>query len=487
MVQILPRFDPGGEIGRAFGGGAGEQLGIQADRNRILSGLDNLKNLNLEKSSAGDIIKNLAQSFAGVPGGMQVLQEILPTLLSQRQSYGYGESLGGQYPGSRQAGGSIDLDETSQLINKEGSPESFQENIQADISGGPRSNLAPNLQKVPGLEEDIPAYQPMSRQERQQFARNMAAAGSKPNEIQQALNLEEDRRYKVWQSLVDAKKARTEQFREERGLENEQRNFIKDSLATELNVPAENLDPYEIQKGYEFFKRYQENALKNNKNLTDQQLWNLARKDFNMMRESFDSAKEKLTRPGLFAGDYKNRLKIAKDWAQKHLKTYGNFKQDRDKIVSMLTQNGYTLPEAQSIVRPMKPQLEKAISGTPPIRDILKIRGGPGQSLRRERISPDKQNEYFDKLADNIAKSLGNNDSILLLRENLVRKKGLTEEEFQEVLSNAEGKMEEMGKSLSPEQKEEIPHLRNRVRPSLYEILFESGFDLRKEFPRLAE
>jgi len=493
MVQILPRFDPGGQIGKSVGSGVGQGMTQVADRKRMLSGLDALSGLDLENMSYGEIIRESAKGFAGIPGGMQVLQELLPGLLKQKQSLEYAKDYGEDGQGGA-PGGSLDFDETSQLIDRTGSPQervvediSVSEQVpaqrppQAGISETNRPELAPQMQKVPGLQEDIPAYRPMSRKERQDFARKMALGGASTDEIRKGVQDEEDRRFKNWESLTKAKQARTEQFREERGLENEQLDFIREKIAVESGVGAADLDPYEVQKGYELFKKYQEKSPK----LTDQQLWNLARKDYNNMRESFATG-QKLTRPGLFAGDVQRRLNTAREWAQDHLKKYGNFRQDREKLMSMLMQQGFTRTESQSIVRPMSSGLQNVVNKTEKAhqRD-LPMR--PDQMPRKPLRTPEEQSKYLSKLSDDIAENIKPTDSLLLLRDRLVRKKGLTEEDFETVLKDTQTKMKELGKTFNEEQSSEIPFMQERVKPSLYEIFFEGGFDMRKEFPRIAE
>lgn len=490
MVQILPRFDPGGEIGRSIGSGAGQALSTQADRQRMLGGLEALNNLDLEKMSYGDLIKTAAKGFVGLPGGMQVLQEVLPGLIKQKQSIDYARNAyGGADDGP--SGGSVDLDETSQLIEK--SVPGGQEDIsmRTDISdtapmrarAGARPELAPTAQKVPGLEEDIPAYRPMTNKDRQAMAMPMARAGIDPANIQEAINKEEQRRRDEWKGLVEAKKARTEQFAEERGLEDVQEDRIRNYIAEETGVKAGELDPYEIQKGYELFK----NEQAKNPNMKDRQLWSKARQDFNAMRESFSRGQELLERPGYFNLDAPRRLKLAKDWAQGHQKRFGNFRQDREKLMTMFMQQGFTRPEASAIVKPMSSNLEKSIKELGAATKKQRT-GYQGVMEEDAPLRGKERDKYLDDLSTKISKNLNKDDSLVLLREKLVRDNKINETDFSEALQLAQQKMEEEGKTFNPEQQSEIPYLKEKVKPSLMDMFFgDESFDLRKYIPRLAE
>ena len=487
MVQILPRFDPGGEIGKSFGSGVGQALGTQADRQRMLSGLESLNNLDFENMSYGDLIKTTAKSFVGLPGGMQVLQEILPGLIKQKQSVDYANNA---YGGEDKPGGSVDLDKTSQMIEKSipgvgqeviSQTDEMQMGAPRGAAAGARPELAPTSQKVPGLEEDIPAYRPMTNQERQQRAKSMAKGGFSPSEIQKAINDEEQRRRDEWKGLVEAKKARTEQFVEERGLEDIQEDRVKGYVSEEIGVSQAEVDPYEMQKGYEYFKE----AQKKNPNMKDRQLWNHAKKDFQGMRESFSRGENMLERPQFLSLSADRRIADARKWAQGHLKSYGNFRQDREKLLSLFTNNGYTKAEAASIVKPLSEGLEKTVKDIG--KATKKERFGYQGTMEHDVPLRGKDREkYTNKLAEDIATNIKPTDSILLLRERLVRDDAVDEQMFSDALEQAQQMMEEQGKTLNPEQQGELPDLQNKVKPSLLDIIIgEEKFDIRKYFPRL--
>lgn len=474
MVQILPRFDPGGEIGKSIGSGMGQALSTQADRQRLMSGIDALKDLDLEKMSYGDIITKTTKGLAGLPGASQILQELLPGLIKQKQSLEYANSFPDDEP---TPGGSVDLDETGQLIEKT-SPGYGEPTGRAG-----RPELAPSAQKVPGLEENIPAYKPMSLQERKQMAKRMASGGYGPREIQESINLEEQRRRDEWKGLVDAKKARTEQFAEERGLEDIQEERVRNYIAEDTGVPISELDPYEIQKGYELFKREQAK----NPNAKDRQLWNKARQDYNAMRESFSRGQELLERPGYFNLDAPRRLSIAKDWAQKHLKNFGNFRQDREKLMTLFMQNGFTRAEASSIVKPVTEGLKKGLDSIGNMTEKGRT-GYQGVMEVDKPLMGKKREDYINKLSDVMADKLTKDDSILLLRDTLFRDRAVDEDAFSDALRLAQQKMEEQGKTLNPEQQAEIPYLKEKVKPSLMDMFFgDESFDFRKYIPRLAK
>lgn len=89
MVQVIQPRDIGGEIGQAVGGGLGRAAEMGAQRMMVGDALEKA----LEQSKEGgqspyETLIALSKSFAGVPGGMQMIGEIFPTLRQEmiRQS-----------------------------------------------------------------------------------------------------------------------------------------------------------------------------------------------------------------------------------------------------------------------------------------------------------------------------------------------------------------------------------------------------------------
>jgi len=485
MVQILPRYDLGGDIGKAFGQGVGESISQSVDRKRLLQGLESLNDLDLNNMSRSDILKTTTKAFAGIPGGMQLLQEILPTLLTTNQSTNYAENAYGNNKPQIQP------------QNQEFSLRKIQRNPQENVEGqvqpeiqpqgqvqpkqqNVRPELAPTAQKVPGLQEDIPAYTPMTKEEKYQRASALAKAGMTPQQIENSIDLEEKRKLQQWQSLVSGKEARTKQFAEERALEDVQQEKIRNYAADELGIAVDELNPYETRKAYEYFKEQQQK----NPKLQDRQVWNKARQEFNAMRESFSKGENLLKRPAFISLSANKRLKEARQWAQSHLKNFGDTREDRDKLMTLFTGNDYTKAEAASIVKPLSEGLEKTVKQI-----------GRAQTANKENyidvakkeipLQGENRKQYVDKLSTAIAKNLQPADSILLLRERLFRDDAVDEEMFSEALNRAQELMKEQGKALSQEQDAEIPDLQNKVKPSLMDLLIgEEGFDIRKYFPR---
>jgi hypothetical protein len=495
MVTILPRFDPGGEIGRSVGSGVSQGLSTYVDRSRLQGALENLDKLDLGNMSYGDIIKSTAKSFAGIPGGLQYLQEITPHLLKQKQALDYAASFGQE---EQPQGAFASQQQQSQRQMPMESQEPSVRGAQGAIRTGDQSQFSVLKQQVPGLSEGVQAFRPLTRQDFYPIARKMAQGGATPQQINEAYEIERRRRLEEWESRKKADEARKEQQREERGLEETQRTFIEDQLSKELGRPPIEIDPYENQKAYEIFKNYQDKATKEGKSATDQEIWSRARQDFRGMRESLAAAKDRFTRPTFYDLSASRKIQEAKQWAQDHLKKYGNFRQDRDLLETLLMENGFDRVEAKSIVRPFSKSLENTYKEAPIFRGVSEEQVPPttifGYQIAPERkrakyIKPLEGREKdtaINKLASNIADSIQPTDSLLLLRENLVRNKGLTEDDFDAVIAQAVTKMQESGKTLSPEQLTEVPYLTRNVRQSLSEIFLE-GLDTRQFIRRIAK
>lgn len=98
MVQILPQFDPWGQAGQQIGGGIGNYLMQQTDRNRLQQGLSAAqalfqpeydRNGQLIPKNPGQQAVGLLSALAGTPGGLQAGSDILPYLMKEynRQAY----------------------------------------------------------------------------------------------------------------------------------------------------------------------------------------------------------------------------------------------------------------------------------------------------------------------------------------------------------------------------------------------------------------
>jgi len=89
MVQILPRFDPGGEIGKAFGSGISDILKTKTERGMMLNALDSLDNItqeDLQKMSFPEQIKTFIKPFVGLKGGNMMISELMPKILDYMQN-----------------------------------------------------------------------------------------------------------------------------------------------------------------------------------------------------------------------------------------------------------------------------------------------------------------------------------------------------------------------------------------------------------------
>jgi len=86
MVQILPRFDPGGEIGKSIGSGIGEGLDVAVDRKMLKQGITSVKDMisnareNNEQLNPLDVTLSLAEALANKPGGMQAIADLAKPL-----------------------------------------------------------------------------------------------------------------------------------------------------------------------------------------------------------------------------------------------------------------------------------------------------------------------------------------------------------------------------------------------------------------------
>ena len=141
MVQILPQFDPGAEIGKSVGGGFGDAMQLLGQRGlgqRALgSAMEKLKpqpmldtqgqplldesgQPKMKESSPLEALTELTGSLIGIPGGQQLIGEIFPVLReemireSKRQRPQPGTGVEGAQPSAARG---------------EGQPESVEEQV----------------------------------------------------------------------------------------------------------------------------------------------------------------------------------------------------------------------------------------------------------------------------------------------------------------------------------------------------------------------
>lgn len=490
MAQILPRFDPGAEIGRGFGQGVGQGVEQVVDRQRLIGGLEALKSLEFDNMSTGDVVRTLSKSFVGIPGGMQVLETLLPRILAERKGRGQAEIYkegGGVPPGGQPQPGSQPQPQPHDGMQPQ--PQGGDIQPQGGVSSQrPQTSLAARPQqqdsiiqqaKHPELTLNGLIYQPPSMQEVGRKRQELASQGVVGAEQDAAMRAWEDTRKSSFNAAKETQEIKERAFEGQRRLSETQDNLVKQATAKQLGISESEVDPYFTDKYRDIFQKNKQESLDAGKNLSDSQLETMSNREFKKINESFASG-EKLFRPEYISGDKTRRTENNKNWAQQHLKNFGDTKEDRDKLVSLFMKNGYSRTEADSFVKPFSPELNNVIRSLEKAPQITKteyMKPATPQETERSQV---KKTAYLDNLSNKIAKNFKDKDSILLLRDKLVRDKNLSEDDFMQVLRLTQDKMQQDNRFFTPEQVEELPDLQKQVTPSLFEMLFEGGLDLKR-------
>ncbi len=454
MVQILPQFDPGADIGKSFGGGVGDALKLLGQRQLGVQALEGLKGLDLENMTAGDIIAEVGKATVGLPQLARHSDKMVEALLREKRS-----------------GAAIEAQIKQAELREKGLPrggvgEGVQpgaEGIAAGVSGAPGAGAgleSAGMRDMPLLGETTGREPLLSSEEISAITMPFIETGDTEG-MAKALGDARGQAIKQRELQIQAQQARTQELTRRRELESELAQNVM--ARTNQLLKEKGLPPGEqwSRLAYKYFT--DERNKPKNKNASDEALWNESGRRLERKIEDIAGAGDKFYRP-TFRRDKERRAKGAQKWAQDHLGAFGTGTEERALLKSVMMDGGWSRQEATSIVQPFSPGLEKAFNAIPkfraPIKDFV-----PG-------VVPPTQAEIASKWADKAVPSLVGSfqpsDSLLLLKDRLVRDKGLSDDQAIQVIDQMrEG---EQGLKLQDHQVAEEAFLPENTRPSLYDL-----------------
>lgn len=485
MVQILPRFDPGGEIGRSIGSGIGSALSVQADRSRMLSALDSLKDLDKPVEYEGEggemltrdptfseKLQTLVKAGAGIPGWMNVVEKLAPSLMQQAKGQAAKESL--PMGEDREVRRPQDIGYVREgQDDKLPVPERLQrlENQLLQFENNALAIPEELTSEVPRFNRSAPAYHVPTREDLRNAFDNYIKAGRSEDEAFSLLQKDMQLQAQGFESQMKGYLKDLNEFKNRRGLEEEQRAFVDKEAQQYLRQQGYGDEKSGVPKLYtDIAYRMFNNERRANKGKTDQENWSQARQKLGQLleHEAEGAIKGRPMLPVL--PGTKNAVKQTKAWTEDYLKMAGNTPEVREKAKSILMNGGWSRYMATEFVQPMTPELDSQFQKLP---KLVKERPGPqGQVPMGTVKSNEKKMETIQASVPELAKAIGDTNSLYLLRDNLVRKKGLNKIQADELIESIR---KEKG-GLLPHQSKDIPLLRESPQKDMWRIFYESVF-----------
>ena len=501
MVTTITPRDIGGDIGRSIGGGFGDAMKMLTQRQMQQGGLDQLQKTLREKyqeqvedPETGEIsykqksnidplemIIDMQKGTAGIPGLSQSFTENLaPLLLKRAQSKASTKAAFG------------DLE---QEVFPEGTnlPRGLQEKLTklSNAATGRRGEfdaMGEDLMAVvPKFGEQAPAYGVPSLAEMAKSSQEMAALGASPGEIYAA------QQQKVQQGLQSYKADRqgwedkVKEFSMARGLEEQQLNFLSGPAQQGGRISnwlADNkIDNSQFwhDQGYRAFQTEK----KKNPDFTDEKLWVESKAHLDNLKNLEARGRKDAAKPWLIPGLQNNKARDSfqnsKKFAESYYKMAGNTPETRERLKSILAENGWDEDYVLAIAQSPSKGLETWFDSVQPLP-----RSSSAMSAAQAGDIGKKQQAGMDIIMDTVSDlvgdrpvaedqparkpMLGPTDSILLLRNRLVREKNLNKFQANEVIK-------EIGNRgfLSEPQQSEIPMLEQSVKiMPMYDIFTEA-------------
>jgi len=530
-MQVVPGDNRWAGIGQGIGEGLQQGMTQGVDRARLQQGFNAAQSLltpgpNGQQASPGQIYLQLAQQFAGIPGGLQHLSEVFPVLLQESQRQAGIRSLNasqGSQPSPMVNPNRLPDGEIRNVPNKgpkgqrtlngveqQGSPSNEQPYAMQTGGMGPgggaeypdqgsnrninramgESKKAYQQEAQLGLEgadgetqdefitpwgPEHPDYKRITPERVREVQQQQLMAGGNLDQAEKIISAERTAAHdenQAMQSFYENKRADQKAARQ---LSQEQNTF----LDGELDGRGWKGDPfYEAMARREFLKNMGNPRLK-----TDTAKWDPVRRKM----EDVVASKTALASSGVgrpYPGqNYEAGYDAAKRGVQDFLKTAGyklpNGEIDRtitDEAITTLMKQGWSKNEATSMVFPISGGVKKVIQTAPP----LPTPHG-GVAVRGSTFEQEKGKRY-DAMASRLLQTIRPYDSLGVIREQLNLEQGYEKDDFNQILN----RMEAQGWERSDFQKRESPYLEENVYPSLMEMLHgRSALELYKKAGKL--
>jgi hypothetical protein len=371
MVTILPKFDPGAEIGQSFGSGLTNALNLLGERKLAQSALDRLSEIDTSQMTAPQIVSEVGKATVGLPNLQRQAAQYIEMLLNEKRAKAAQESA------ARRAIGTRDL-AAQQRQPAQPQPEEGQS--QQFLGEGEQALGQP--QAMAAMQRGMPGQEPQPRDLRQIPQSESMEVGQyflSPQAIDQirapflevgdvaganqAQQRAEDQLIRMRQQEIEMAQQRNAERAAQRELEKEVAADVVDktSKLLEKNGVAGNPEQWN-RISVNLFE--QERAKPENRGKSEQALWNEAGRKIERKINDIATSAQKNFRP-IIRGNQKERFQQARKWATGHLREYGNTNEDRELLKSILMNSGWSRREATGIVQPFSEALESGFKKAP--------------------------------------------------------------------------------------------------------------------------
>jgi len=473
MVQILPTYDPGRETGQAFGGGISDALKLLGERQLGISALDKLKGLDLSGMSEADILSEVGKATIGLPHMQKQASDLVGALVRAKRAEAMKEAQTRSARGVSPQGSEDVSQVTGEAPDKGAMP---AQGVQAGAAAGAPSGTAPGTGT--GLQQtgmrDVPAYEEttgteplLSAQETTAIVEPFIAVGDEAGMVK-ALSDARQQKLQQRELQIQAQQARTQELERRRELESELAQNVMGRtgrLLSEKGISKQGEPPKEEwnRLAYDYFDK--ERNKPENKNASDEKLWQEAGRKLERKIEDISGAADKFYRP-TWRMDKDRRAKNAQRWVQEHLKTYGNNNEERSLLRSIMMDNGWSREEASALIQPFSSSLSSSfgsISKMPSIPLGYRPDMMPQQEIKRA----ENVEKTMDSAEQAIVKGFKPTDSLLLLKSKLVREKGFNDTQAVDLINKM---IDNESLKLTDAQIAERPFISENTVPSLYDL-----------------
>jgi len=471
MVQILPTYDPGRETGQAFGGGISDALKLLGERQLGISALDKLKGMDLSGMNEADILSEVGKATIGLPHMQKQASDLVGALVRAKRAEAMKEaqtrSARGVSPQGREG--------VSQVTGE--APEQGTmpaQGIQAGAATGAPTGVGAGTGLQQAGMRDIPSYEETTGTEPLLSAQEIGAIAEPfiavSDEAGMVKALSDARQQKLQQRelQIQAQQARTQELQRRRELESELAQNVMGRtgrLLSEKGISKPGEPPKEEwnRLAYDYFDK--ERNKPENKNASDEKLWQEAGRKLERKIEDISGAADKFYRP-TWRMDKDRRAKNAQRWVQEHLKAYGNNNEERSLLRSIMMDNGWSREEASALIQPFSSSLSSSfgsISKMPSVPLGYRPDMMPQQEIKRA----ENVEKTMASAEQAIAKGFKSDDSLLLLKSKLVREKGFNDTQAVDLINKM---IDNESLKLTEAQIAERPFISENTVPSLYDL-----------------
>ncbi len=462
------------EIERESRGEKREERQYERNRERAVDAITPLENLDTKGMTQTQIIAAYSKALANVPGGSQILSEILPVVLKQGQNNslfggngGQNSAMFGENRGQQASGGVSTGGNATNVLDNVLRSQGVQQGMQQGGIGAPQGNQGAFTKPIPGMQPTPPGeiqsparaqFLGMPRDEMLSLASQSPDPGGYIDFWSKVNKKDREERQDAWTEYENQYEAQSKKIAREAEFRTFSQGATKDK----------NYSSDELNRLQRYSEKYSaEPSLTNRLHFAEQDL-----QKFNNAVSAFKTAQSAPSfTENLFRG--KGPAMQSVKLAVEPLIEMGEIDLAKKEVSNL----GFGPLDTEEIVNPLPREAIKEIKGIPnAIKTTTYGRpDSPGTANKSKQLQ-NKRMDQVEHLSYDISNAIANsppNTSLKLLRDMLIKDKGYTETEF----NYAFNKAKEKGLRLSDMQKTEQTELgRSHQRRPFIDIFFSEEY-----------